>query len=196
MKDQLTDALKDLKSGIPIVTEKQTVARFLSHWLDQVVTPRVRPKTLRTNSDIVKLHISPLLGEVPLGKLSPQQIREFLNAKLTAGLSPRTVKHILVTLRGALSVAAKDGQIPRNVAALVDPPRVLRREVQAFNPEQARYFLEAARTSRLEAATPRLSPSECGGRNPRVEVDGVGSGDGPADGSSRPPTRGQKARAS
>jgi hypothetical protein len=28
VKDQLTDALKDLKSGIPIVSEKQTVAKF------------------------------------------------------------------------------------------------------------------------------------------------------------------------
>jgi len=152
VKDQLTDALKDLKSGIPIVSEKQTVANFLGHWLHQVVTPRVRPKTLRTYSDHVKNHIAPALGEIPLGKLSPQNVREFLNAKLEAKFHPRTVKHLLVTLRAALAVAVKDGQIPRNVATLVDPPRVPKREVQAFDPEQARAFLEAARTSRLEAA--------------------------------------------
>src|SRR5262249_46348366 len=79
-------------------------------------------------------------------------IRGFLNAKLEAGLSPRTVKHLLVTLRGALAVAVKDGQIPRNVAALVDPPRAPRPEVQAFTPEQARAFLEAVKGSRMEAA--------------------------------------------
>jgi integrase len=135
VKDQLTDALKDLKLGIPIVSEKQTVARFLAHWLEQVVKARVRPKTYRTYSDLVKLHISPALGEVPLGKLSPQKVREFLNAKLATGLSPRTVKHLLVTLRGALSVAVNDGQIPRNVAALVDPPRAPKADVQAFDPE-------------------------------------------------------------
>jgi integrase len=152
VKDELTDALKDLKSGIPIVSEKQTVARFLDHWLKQVVTARVRPKTLRTYSDLVNMHISPALGAVPLGKLSPQQVRQFLNAKLEAGLSPRTVKHLLVTLRGALAVAVKDGQIPRNVAALVDPPRAPQPEIQAFDPEQARAFLEAVRGSRMEAA--------------------------------------------
>jgi integrase len=152
VQDKLTDGLKDLKSGIPIVSEKQTVGSFLTHWLDQVVKARVRPKTLRTYTDLVKNHITPAIGDVPLGKLSPQRIREFLNSRLAAEFSPRTVKHVLVTLRGALAVAVRDGQIPRNVAALVDPPRVPRKEVTAFNPEQARAFLAAARTSRWEAA--------------------------------------------
>jgi len=157
--DQLKDALRDQRRGIPIVSEKQTVARFLAHWLEQVVKSTVRPKTFRTYSDLVKNHLAPGLGDIPpglgdipLGKLSPQKVREFLNAKLAAGLSPRTVKHILVTLRGALAVALKDGQIPRNVAALVDPPRVPRSEVQVFNGDQARAFLKAAKGSRFEAA--------------------------------------------
>ena len=136
---------------MPIVSEKQTTAKFLDHWLDQVVKSRVRPKTLRTYSDLVRKHIAPAVGEVPLGKLSPQKVREFLNAKLESGLSPRTVKHLLVTLRGALGVAIKDGQIPRNVAALVDPPRAPRPEVQAFAPDEARAFLDAVRGDRLEA---------------------------------------------
>ncbi len=152
VKDQLTDALKDLRLGIPVVSEKQTVERFLAHWLDQVVKARVRPKTYRTYPDLVKNHLTPGIGDVPLGKLSPQRIREFLNSKLEAEFSPRTVKHLLMTLRGALAVAVRDGQIPRNVAALVDPPRAPRVEVQVFNPDQARAFLEAVRGSRLEAA--------------------------------------------
>ena len=150
--DDLAKALRDMHLGIPIVSEKQPLSRFLAHWLEQVVTARVRPKTLRTYSDLVKLHISPAIGDIPLGKLSPQRVREFLNAKLETGLSPRTVKHLLVTLRGALAVAVKDGQIPRNVAALVDPPRAPKPEVQALDPDQARAFLEAVKGSRFEAA--------------------------------------------
>ncbi len=152
VNDELTTALRNQQLGLPIVSEKQTVEPFLKHWLEQVVKPRVRPRTHRTYADIVKLHLTPGLGDVALGRLSPQKIREFLNSKLESGLSPRTVKHLLVTLRGALSVAVKDCQIPRNVAAMVDPPRVPRSEVQAFNPEQARAFLDAARGYRLEAA--------------------------------------------
>jgi integrase len=151
VQGQLTKALRDLQLGIPIVNDNQTTAHFLKHWLEQVVKARVRPATLRTYSDLVKNHISPAIGAVPIGKLSPAQIREFLNAKLAAGFSPRTVKHVLVTLRGALGVAVKDGQIARNVAALVDAPRVPRRDVHAFNPDQARAFIEAVHGHRLEA---------------------------------------------
>lgn len=150
--DELKKKLADQQKGIPIVSEKQTVAKFLEHWLDQVVKPGVRPKTHRTYADLCKHHITPAIGEIPLGKLSPQHIREFLNAKLAAGLSPRTVKHVLVTLRGALAVALKDGQIPRNVAALVDPPRCQKAEAQVFTPDQARAFLDAVRGQRYEAA--------------------------------------------
>lgn len=64
-------------------------------------------------------------------------------------LSPRTVKHLLVTLRTALEVATKDGLVPRNVAALVDPPRSIKPEVQSFTPEQARLFLDAIQGDRL-----------------------------------------------
>jgi hypothetical protein len=49
---------------------------------------------------------------VQLGKLSPQRVREFWNAKSESGLSPRTVKQLLVTLRGALDTAVKDGLTP------------------------------------------------------------------------------------
>src|ERR1035441_6332110 len=41
--DDLANALRDMHLGIPIVSEKQTLARFLTHWLEQVVMARPRP---------------------------------------------------------------------------------------------------------------------------------------------------------
>jgi integrase len=146
------DALRDQQRGIAIISDKQELSAFLTQWLDQVVRPNVRPKTHRTYSDLVRKHISPALGEISLGRLSPQHVREFLNTKLASGLSARTVKHLLVTLRGALAVAVKDGLLPRNVATVVDPPRVPRPDIHFLTPEQARAFLEAVKGSRFEAA--------------------------------------------
>lgn len=169
VNEELTKALRNRQLGLPIATEKTTVQTFLQCWLKDVVRPSVKPKTYRTYADLVKLHISPALGLRPLSKLSPQDVRAFLNEKLTAlqpsrkkvkegeapmpgkPLSARTVKHLLVTLRGALESATKDGIVPRNVAALVDPPAIVRRQMKVFNPEQARIFLEAINGERLEA---------------------------------------------
>jgi integrase len=41
--------------------------------------------------------------------------------------------------------------VSRNVARLVEPPRVPRREVRPFSPDQARQFGETIRGDRLEA---------------------------------------------
>lgn len=60
------------------------------------------------------------------------------------------MQHIHATLRTALDQAVKWDLVSRNVAMLVDAPRVRRAEVKPFTPEQARKFLEAAREDRLE----------------------------------------------
>jgi integrase len=169
VQERLDKAREDQKDGLPIVTARQTVGQFLSSWLSDVVKPSVKPKTYRTYADLVKIHILPALGRHSLAKLSPQHIRAFLNDKLTVPqasrrkpehgkpampgkpLSARTVKHLLVTLRGALETAVKDGLVPRNVAALVDPPRVRKVQFKTFSPEQARSFLEAIKGHRFEA---------------------------------------------
>ena len=54
-------------------------------------------------------------------------------------------------LRRALGQALKWGLVARNVATLVDPPRVQRREVQPLGPDQARAILAAVQGDRLEA---------------------------------------------
>src|SRR5207247_10358484 len=62
-----------------------------------------------------------------------------------------TTKHHLVTLRVALNVAVKADLVARNVASLVDPPKVTRPELRVFAPEEARAFIEALKGERLQA---------------------------------------------
>lgn len=71
-------------------------------------------------------------------------------SKLEAGLSPRSVQSVHAILRRALGTAEKWGLASRNVARLVDPPRVCRDEVRCLDVDQARAFLAAIRGHRLE----------------------------------------------
>jgi integrase len=107
----------------------------------------------------VKTHLAPELGAIPLTKLSPQRVQAFLNAKLAerneekgrARFAPRTVQYMHAVLRKAVGQAERWGLVSRNVAKLVDPPRVRRAEVQPLLPMEAKKFLEATRGDRLEA---------------------------------------------
>jgi integrase len=74
-----------------------------------------------------------------------------LNDRLRIGLSPRRVQYIHAVLRRALNRAVKAGYVGRNVALLVDPPRVPHKEIEPLTPSQARVFLKAIDGNRLEA---------------------------------------------
>jgi integrase len=80
----LTKALRDRELGLPIAPEKQTVAQFLKHWLEQVARARVRSSTHASYAWIVQKHFVPGLGGILLSKLSAQQEHLFLNDRLKA----------------------------------------------------------------------------------------------------------------
>jgi integrase len=185
VQEKLTKALRDQQLGINVAPQRQTVGQFLQAWLDEVAKNNVRPSTLASYSWIIRLHLIPALGRIPIAKLSPQHLQTFLNEKLNSitcpvwskrmpavefnehlkvthpkeaattkvpePLTPRMVQHIHATLRVALAQAEKWGTIPRNIATLVDAPRVPHNQMRLFAPQQARQFLEAVREDRLEA---------------------------------------------
>jgi len=128
-----------------------TVGEFLDQWLEDVVRPNVRPWTYAGYEVHVRLHLKPTIGRVQLDKLTPLNVQQLLNARVAAGLKPKSVRYIRGTLRTALNQAVRWGLISRNAAALVDSPRVEHYEIQPFTPDEARTFLAAMKGDRLEA---------------------------------------------
>jgi integrase len=115
------------------------------------VRDTVRPTTFERYEQIVRLHIRPVLGKVKLKNLTNTHVRGLYREKLDAGLSPRTVQYVHVTLHKALNQAIADGLIPRNATEAVKPPQVLREEMRPLTAEQVRILFDAAKGDRLEA---------------------------------------------
>ena len=151
VQEQLTVGLRNRQQGLGSTPDRLTVAQFLETWLADTVKATVRPRTSESYGELVRLHLAPGLGRIPLTKLAPQDVQKLINRKLASGLSPRRVQYIHAVLRRALGQAEKWGMVPRNVAKLVDAPRVKAVEVRPFTPEQARSFIEAVRGDRQEA---------------------------------------------
>jgi len=149
--DRLTRALQELQQGIIPADDRIKLDAFLDQWLEDTVKPSVRPKTYDSYKQLARLYLKPDLGHVRLSKLTPHDVRKFMNAKIETGLSARTVLYCRAVLRRALRQAVCDGIIFRNVATLVEPPRSVRSEVKVLTPEQAGAFLEAIKEDRLQA---------------------------------------------
>ena len=148
---RLTALLRSQQLGLSVAPEKRTVGQFLQRWLTECAKPKVRPLTYSSYSWIVNNHLVPCLGRIRLDRLNPEQVQAFLNDRLAANYKPRTVQHVLATLRVALKQAARWEMVPRNVATLVSSPSIKRLEVQPFTLEETQAFFEAIRGNRLEA---------------------------------------------
>ena len=124
---------------------------FLDQWLVDVIRPNVRPWTYKGYEVHVRLHLKPALGHVPLERLTAMQVQKMVNDKSQTGLRPKTVRYMLGTLRTALNQAIRWQLLSRNVAVLVDGPRVEQFEIQPLSPDEARRFLTSIKGDRLEA---------------------------------------------
>ena len=152
VQEQLTAASRDQQRGIFMaVPQRLTVGQFLTRWLKDSVHPSVRESTYVGYEVQVRRHIVPALGDTPLAKLQPQHLQSYYRAQLDSGLSPRTVQFQHRILHLALGKAVRWGSAARNIAELVDAPRVPAKMMKALNPTQAKAFLEAVGQDRLEA---------------------------------------------
>ena len=150
--DKIAKALVDLQNGVLLPPDKQTFGQFLTRWLEDVAKPSVRPATYTSYEQLARVHILPdSIAKRPLSKLTPQDVQAFLNRKQQGDISARTVQYLHAVIRRALEIALRWGFVVRNVAKLVEPPRVKRQEVKPLSPEQAKTFLEAAKEDRLYA---------------------------------------------
>jgi integrase len=143
--------ITEMATGVFIEPAKTTVAEFLRRWLDHIQT-QVQPRTARFYAEQVA-NLIPLIGAIPLSKLKPEQVSAAYAHALKdgrrdgkpGGLSARSVHHMHRVLTQALGQAMKWGAINRNVAALVDPPKVTRAEMHTFDVDQATAVIELAR---------------------------------------------------
>jgi hypothetical protein len=81
---------------------------YFDGWLKDVRNT-VRQRTWERYESIVRVHIKPALGAAKLQALTPNHLRALYRDKLDAGLAPRTVNYIHVTLHKALKDTVSDG---------------------------------------------------------------------------------------
>lgn len=153
--DKLKALHRDMAAGINVAPERQTVKEFLENWLAQSIKPYRRVKTYHSYEQLIRLYLVPRLGHHQLSKLAPEHVQAMLSSLLErddAGkqLSPRTVQYIRAVLRQALNQAVRWGSVNRNVADLVDAPRVEKFKIAPLSPQQAQQLLDAAAGHRLE----------------------------------------------
>jgi integrase len=148
---RLAEILHQLDTGTFMKPGKTTLAEYLERWLKDYAWPNLAPRTAEGYEHIIRRHLIPALGNIPLTQLKPENLQRYYSEKLASGrcdgkgaLSPRTVRHHHVTLHDALENAVKWGLLSRNPADGVSPPRCQRPEWHTLSEDDIHTLLDAA----------------------------------------------------
>ncbi len=148
---KLREMLHSLELGSYVDPTSLTVGEWLDQWCKSYAAMHVTPRTVESYHGIMKRHLVPALGALPLTQLKPHHLQGYYAQALSkgradgnGGLSPRSVLYHHRILSEALSHAVKMGLLARNVADAVDPPRPCRHTITTLAPEGVHQLLFAA----------------------------------------------------
>lgn len=144
---KLAEVLYQLDNDTYIKPGKISVAEYLERWLKDYVKPNLSPCGFERYESVVRVHLIPSFGAIPLTQLRPEHLQRHYTAGLNSGLSPLTVRYHHVVIHKALQTALKWGLISHNVADSVDVPRSRRIEMQTWDEDDVAHFLETAKQS-------------------------------------------------
>lgn len=148
---RLTELLHQHDTGTFIEPDKTPISEYLNKWLQDYARPNISPRGFERYAGIVRQHLIPAIGTIPLSKLKPEHLQKHYSDMLASGLSPASVAYHHRLLHIALETAVKWGLVPRNVADAVAPPKIHRPVMQIWDEYEVNTFLEAARGSKYYA---------------------------------------------
>ncbi|MBU7314067.1 tyrosine-type recombinase/integrase [Paenibacillus oleatilyticus] len=138
-----------LNKGEYIDPSKALFRDYFLEWLEN--RKNLADSTVDMYDSYFRNHIDPALGKIPLSKITPTDILNFIktlrNTKTKSGenLSDEMVKRVYSTVNTALNSAVTMEIIQKNVASKIpkqDKPKVVRQERQIWSNDSIRVFLK------------------------------------------------------
>jgi integrase len=129
-------------NGTLINASRITVTQWADIWLNSA--RNLAPKTLATYRRDLDRYILPVIGNLPLNKITTDHIDDYLNG-IRDDYAPSTVHRHYRTMHRMFGVAVERNRMPVNVCTRVQPPKVPRTEMR---------FLTAAQVEALADAMP------------------------------------------
>jgi integrase len=125
---------------------KGNLGDYLNRWLNEYAGANLSPSTLKGYEYIIKHHIVPTMGGLPLKNVHPEHLQQYYAGRMKAGLSSTSVRHHHTLLHRAFKQACQWGVMSRNPADMVSPPPNQRLEMHTLTDMQVNEVLAKATT--------------------------------------------------
>ena len=120
--------------------KEMTVGEWLDTWLKEYLAD-VKQGTSIHYESVVRLHLKPALGDIPLSQLRTPMVQKFYNKLRAEQRSPKYIKNIHGVLHRALDMAVQVEYLERNPTSACILPKVVEKPVVPLDaPEQKKLF--------------------------------------------------------
>ena len=114
-----------------------TLDQWMEYWMEEIIRPSRAETTVYGYRKILDNHLSPALGDIPVQKLSPQDIQKYYTMLLREKrLSPNTIRRHHDLLSSALRMAVKQEVLIQCPTERVEPPRTIPYDAKFYGPEE------------------------------------------------------------
>lgn len=145
----LKELMEKHRAGIDISSKSIKVGEYFDKWFYKSAIYGLRESTSQSYEMIIRRHIKPHIGNIPLMGLTGDDIQNFYNylyrnGKLTGkgGLSKKTVENIHLVISSCLNFALKRGEIIRNPLSTVKLIREGKKEIEVLQEQSKNALLQ------------------------------------------------------
>ena len=126
-------------ANISSASGRKKFSDFCDEWLESC-RDRLKASTCERYRAAVERHIKPNLGDCLPQSITSEMVAEFSSILLGKGLSPKTVKDVLIVLRLALKYTSK--QLPYGLPEIeITYPKEQKKEVRVLSQEEQERFI-------------------------------------------------------
>ncbi len=141
----MIDMISELNKGGYVDPSTDTLSDYLDDWLKHKLK-RVAYSTYTHYKSYINNHIKPAIGNIKVFELTASHVENFYDSLLEQGkLSERSIHHIHRILSNALEKGARIGDVQKNVAKVVEPATVRKKEMTYWSMDMLQKFLDLTR---------------------------------------------------
>jgi site-specific recombinase XerC len=127
---QAAKILASVAAGTHVDPSSETVRDFVERWLRDWADDNVSNKTWTRYAQLLRKHLAARVGSVPIQRIGAHHLQGAYAAMAQEGLADRTRLNLHRVVSTMLKHAVQWGVVARNVATMVDAPRVKGREIE------------------------------------------------------------------
>lgn len=127
--------------------KKMTLEAYMTHWLEEVKKPSLKPSSYDRVEQSLKYQIFPAIGHIQINALTSNDVQKMINT-IISEKSYSTAKKAYNNLNACMELGVQRGEILKNPVKGVKLPSSKvkeRKEITAYTPEEIAVIVEEAK---------------------------------------------------